>query len=93
MEDKTATIEHGAILKAFQEKDKNRDGFLSREEIVQSFLQATNGKVKDKVIAEEHVDKFMEQYDVNKDGRINYVEFLQGTLKYNNANVVPSKGD
>ena len=36
MEDKMATIEPGAILKAFQEKDKNRDGFLSRED--QGFL-------------------------------------------------------
>ena len=90
MTDNMVTIEPGAILKSFQEKDTNRDGFLSREEIVQSFLQVSN---TDKAIAEEHVEKFMEQYDVNKDGRINYVEFLQGTLKYNNAKVVSSKGE
>ena len=86
MADNITSVDAESILKAFQELDKNRDGFLSREEIMQHFLQVTNA---DEEIAKEHLHKFMEQYDVNKDGHINYVEFLQGTLTHNNANVTP----
>ena len=66
--------EADAGLKAFQTIDRNKDGFLSKQEIQQYYLEA-GGVTGDS--ANKALMAFMDKYDANMDDKINYVEFLQ----------------
>ena len=41
--------------------------------------------------AEEELGKLMDAYDANKDGRINYIEFLRGLLDHTNVTLESRK--
>ena len=54
MADNITSLGAEEIGRAFLELDKNRDGFLSKEEIMQHFLQVTNA---DEAIVEKCLQK------------------------------------
>ena len=66
------------ILKGFQDLDKDSDGFVSRDEIKQYSLQVE--KVDEQTL-EKELREFMDEYDVNGDDQINFVEFLHFVSK------------
>ena len=67
------------LLKGFRAFDKDGDGFLTKDEIKHFYLQAAN---IDEDAAEKELCEFMGNYDVNKDDRINFVEFLHFVDKH-----------
>jgi len=63
-------VEQNGIMNDFEKWDVNRDGTITREE-----LSACFSKLGSKFCAQE-LDKIMEVADINKDGKINYREFV-----------------
>ena len=80
---KKTAEENEEVVKIFQSFDTNGDGFISKDEVKQAFVQLLNTekrkekfKLNDEKL-EEKANRFIEKYDLNCDGRINYVEFWQ----------------
>ena len=63
--------EKNELLLMFQSFDKNGDGVLSKEEIFEGFKQ-TMGEVE----AAKEVDRIMNEIDIDKNGTIDYNEFV-----------------
>ncbi|XP_078694817.1 uncharacterized protein LOC144923838 [Branchiostoma floridae x Branchiostoma belcheri] len=61
----------GEMKKMFQEFDKNGDGFLSKEE-----MQAAMTKVHGINMSDESCNKLLNVADKNKDGKLDYHEFV-----------------
>jgi calcium-dependent protein kinase len=61
---------------AFREFDKNGDGVLSRAELIEGYKQI-GYKSADAVVA---VDGIMDKIDINKNGNIEYDEFLMANI-------------
>jgi Ca2+-binding EF-hand superfamily protein len=57
-----------AVSKSFDKLDKNRDGYLSREEFKATGIPNSN--------------KLFDELDTNKDGRISKDEFIKGAEKH-----------
>lgn len=55
--------------------DKNGDGKLSREELIEEYQ-----KILDPVYAEEVADTVLRSVDTDNNGHIDYSEFLKATL-------------
>ena len=60
----------------FYNLDKNNDGQLNFEELVEAFINNFNLSF---VEAEKHVSSIFESLDKNKNGSIDYTEFVMGT--------------
>lgn len=69
--------EEKRLRKLFTQFDKNGDGVLSREELVEGLASHYNDKEK----AQIEVDDILERIDVNHDGVINYTEFIMAQVK------------
>ena len=67
-----ALIQRSGIRKAFNKYDKDGNGFITRDE----FRRVVEDKYQAKLTAKQ-VDALMIQADTNKDGRIDYEEFLR----------------
>lgn len=63
------------LLETFKTLDKNGDGTLSREEILEGYRQ-TMGEEE----AEAEVNRIMAMVDLDKSGEIDYSEFIAATL-------------
>ena len=63
------------LLETFRTLDKNGDGTLSREEILEGYKQIMNEEE-----AENEVNRIMEMVDIDKSGEIDYTEFIAATL-------------
>jgi Ca2+-binding EF-hand superfamily protein len=61
--------------KAFQALDKNNDGKLSRAELLEGFSE-TMGQTA----AEIEVERIMQNCDIDKNGHIDYSEFINATI-------------
>jgi hypothetical protein len=63
---------------AFNEFDRNNDGFLQKEEVLRAVIEYTD-KFKDSHIADptRFVGSLMAEFDKDGDGRINFKEFLE----------------
>ncbi len=59
------------LLEAFKIFDKNNDGFISAQEL-RDVLTTFGEK-----LSEEDADIFIKEADVNKDGKLNYNEFVK----------------
>ncbi|KAK1416462.1 hypothetical protein QVD17_32253 [Tagetes erecta] len=57
------------VLKAFQFFDRDNSGFITRDELKHSMTQYGMGD-------EETIDEVLDDVDTNKDGKINYEEFV-----------------
>lgn len=70
---------------AFQKFDKNGDGVLERDELLEGYMNL--GKTKAQAI--KIVDKIMKEIDINGNGTVDYSEFLMANL--NQADAVSSE--
>jgi calcium-dependent protein kinase len=62
---------------AFQRFDKNGDGILEKDELVQGYIEL--GKTKEQ--AKKLVNKMLKKIDINNNGIIDYSEFLMANLQ------------
>jgi len=62
---------------AFHKFDKNGDGVLEKDELVQGYIEL--GETKEQ--AEKLVSRILRKIDINNDGNINYSEFLMANLQ------------
>ena len=69
--------EEKRLRNLFKQFDKNGDGELSKEELIDGLTAHYNDRAK----AELEVNEMMEQIDVNHDGVVNYTEFIMAQLK------------
>ncbi|CAD8139284.1 unnamed protein product [Paramecium octaurelia] len=67
------------LTSTFQSMDKNKDGQLSKEELIQAYTQVFNDELK----AKHLVNEIFDQIDQNKSGKISYTEFLVASAKQN----------
>ncbi|CAD8139617.1 unnamed protein product [Paramecium pentaurelia] len=67
------------LTSTFQSMDKNKDGQLSKEELVQAYTQVFNDELK----AKHLVNQIFDQIDQNNSGKISYTEFLVASAKQN----------
>lgn len=65
----------GELLRAFQSLDKNNDGKLSKEELIEGFTE-TMGQTA----AELEVQRILSTADLDKNGTIDYSEFISATI-------------
>lgn len=63
------------LLETFRTLDKNGDGTLSRDEILEGYKQLMSEED-----AENEVNRIMEMVDIDKSGEIDYTEFIAATL-------------
>eukprot|EP00826_Nyctotherus_ovalis_P049525 TRINITY_DN599_c0_g3_i6.p1 TRINITY_DN599_c0_g3~~TRINITY_DN599_c0_g3_i6.p1 ORF type:complete len:550 (-),score=147.22 TRINITY_DN599_c0_g3_i6:103-1752(-) len=66
------------LKEVFQQFDKNGDGVLERNELLEGYMKL--GKTKKQ--AARIVDKIMNQIDLNNNGTIDYSEFLMANLRH-----------
>ncbi|CAK58560.1 unnamed protein product (macronuclear) [Paramecium tetraurelia] len=71
--------EKDQLNQTFQSMDKNKDGQLSKEELVQAYSQVFNDELKAKHLVED----IFTQIDQNNSGKISYTEFLVASSKQN----------
>ncbi|CAD8142780.1 unnamed protein product [Paramecium pentaurelia] len=64
--------EQDELNKTFQAIDKNGDGKLSRQELIDGYTSVTNNKE----LAIQQVDRIMELVDINRSGEVDFTEFL-----------------
>lgn len=64
------------LKESFYKFDKNGDGRVSTEELLSGLKQLNNDKLK-----EEDILNVMKQLDTNKNGFIDYTEFIAGCLQ------------
>ena len=71
-------------LQTFKVFDKNNDGFITADELRQVIVSFGHN------LSDEELDEMIEGVDKNKDGKINYLEFLEmarwGVRKMNSCN-------
>lgn len=71
----TSKEETEDLEKIFKQIDENGDGQLSKDEILKGYSEATGIP-----ISEEEVDKMFEEIDLDKNGTIDYTEFVMATM-------------
>lgn len=69
----TSKEEMAELQKAFKALDKNSDGKLSREELIEGYRQTLGD------MAEEEVDRIMKAADTDGSGEIDYSEWIVAT--------------
>ena len=67
--------EMNELSRAFKALDKNSDGKLSREELIEGY-----SKIMGELAAEEQVDNIMKIADADGSGEIDYSEFVVATI-------------
>mmetsp|Transcript_18756 Transcript_18756/g.13586 ORF Transcript_18756/g.13586 Transcript_18756/m.13586 type:complete len:97 (-) Transcript_18756:111-401(-) len=62
----------------FKQLDKNGDGMLSKQEILEGYEEVFGISID-----EDEVDKIFSDIDLDKNGTIDYTEFIMSTLNEN----------
>ncbi len=68
---------HNKLKQVFQQFDKNGDGVLERDELLAGYIKL--GKTKREAL--RIVDDILDKIDLNKNGNIDYSEFLMANLQ------------
>jgi calcium-dependent protein kinase len=63
----------------FKNLDTDKNGKLSREELIQGFLKVSSKKSEQEIVKE--VDKLLEDIDTNHSGEIDFTEFVVAAMK------------
>lgn len=71
--------EKAKLTEIFKSFDKNGDGVLSKEELVQGYAQLYNSMER----AAIEVEQILQRVDINGNGTVDYTEFLAANLKLN----------
>jgi len=66
------------LKEVFRQFDKNGDGVLERDELLEGYMKLGKSKIE----AEKIVDRIMKEIDLNNNGTIDYSEFLMANLKH-----------
>ena len=66
---------------SFQKFDKNGDGVLERDELIEGYMLL--GKKKEEAV--EIVNKIMKEIDINGNGTVDYSEFIMANLNHSDA--------
>lgn len=69
------------LKQVFQQFDKNGDGVLERDELLEGYMKL--GKTK--AAAMKIVDEILDRIDINRNGTIDYSEFLMANLQEDDA--------
>lgn len=67
--------EHKKLLKLFEALDKDGNGMLNKEELIQGFQKILNA-----VDAAKQAEKIMKTVDINNSGSIDYMEFVMASV-------------
>ena len=73
----TCTSKYEELRHVFMELDQDKDGRLSREELMQGYKLLKLGSV-------EEVERIMEICDTDRNGYLDYTEFLTATMSWDN---------
>lgn len=63
----------------FKNLDTDKNGKLSREELIQGFLKVSSKKSEQEIVKE--VDKLLEDIDTNNSGEVDFTEFVVAAMK------------
>ena len=74
--------EKNELLSIFQKFDTNGDGVLSREEITNGYREYMPFETEDEI--KKEVDRIFNDVDIDKNGTIDYNEFVLATINKNN---------
>jgi calcium-dependent protein kinase len=64
------------LQKAFKALDKDSDGKLTRDELIEGYMKLFNNKT----LAEEEVDKIIKEVDHNMSGSVDFTEFIMASM-------------
>ena len=64
------------LKKIFSDFDKNGDGVLDKEELIEGYIKLGNNREE----AEVAVDEILEKIDINNNGTIDYSEFIMANI-------------
>ena len=68
------------LLDIFKAFDKNGDGILEMDELIEGYIEYFNGDVE---LAQKEVQEMMDKLDFNGNGSIDYSEFLLANVDVN----------
>lgn len=69
------------LKKIFSDFDKNGDGVLDKEELIEGYIKLGNSREE----AEAAVDEILEKIDINNNGTIDYSEFIMANINQEDA--------
>ncbi|CAK64108.1 unnamed protein product (macronuclear) [Paramecium tetraurelia] len=72
----TSQQEQDELAKSFQFLDKNGDGILSRDELIEGYTSVFRNKQQ----AIQEVDKILSIVDINQSGQVDFSEFLMAAM-------------
>ncbi|KAL5013217.1 hypothetical protein ScPMuIL_007487 [Solemya velum] len=70
----TLDIEKERMKAAFQTLDQDNDGFITTRELRFAL------KLRDDCFSKQEIDQIVNEADINGDGRIDYIEFIESNL-------------
>ncbi|CAK86645.1 unnamed protein product (macronuclear) [Paramecium tetraurelia] len=72
----TSNQEQEELIKAFQILDKDQNGILSKDELIEGYSQV----LKDRELAIQEVNKILHIVDLNQSGQVDFSEFLMASM-------------
>ncbi|CAD8168988.1 unnamed protein product [Paramecium pentaurelia] len=72
----TTNQEQEELIKAFQVLDKDQNGIISKDELIEGYSQV----LKDKELAMQEVNKILHIIDLNQSGQVDFSEFLMASM-------------
>ena len=75
--------EHEELIKTFKSFDKNGNGTISKDELLDGYRELHIGRMSEEEIRKE-VDDIMDRIDIDGSGMIDYSEWAVGTINKKN---------
>ncbi|CAD8072004.1 unnamed protein product [Paramecium primaurelia] len=72
----TTNQEQEELIKAFQVLDKDQNGIISKDELIEGYSQV----LKDRELAIQEVNKILHIIDLNQSGQVDFSEFLMASM-------------
>jgi calcium-dependent protein kinase len=71
--------EQEELLNTFKTFDKNGNGTISRDELLEGYKEIYGNKMTEEEIVKE-VNEIMDKLDIDKSGNVDYTEWAVGTI-------------